>query len=77
MWEQSLGRLRRAGQPADVVRTWFHMHTRELRRRVRNALRAAYYVVGTTPMQQQILGGFADEVFETLDETADDDGDAE
>lgn len=77
MWEQSLGRLRRAGQPADVVRTWFMMHTRELRRRVRNALRAAYYVAGTTPMQQQILGGFADEVFEALDDTADDDGDAE
>jgi hypothetical protein len=77
MWEQSLGRVRRPGQPADVVRAWFHMHTRELRRRVRNALRAAYYVAGTTPMQQQILGGFAAEVFETLDETADDDGDAE
>lgn len=75
MWEQSLGRLRRAGQPADVVRAWFHMHTRELRRRVRNALRAAYYVAGTTPMQQQILGGFADEVFATLGETADDDDD--
>jgi hypothetical protein len=73
MWEQSLGRLRRAGQRADVVRTWFHMHTRELRRRVRNALRAAYYVEGTTPMQQQILGGFAREVFETLDDTACDD----
>lgn len=77
MWEQSLGRLRRAGQKADTVRAWFHMHTRELRRRVRNALRAAYYVEGTTPMQQQILGGFAREVFETLDDAADDDDDAE
>lgn len=77
MWEQSLGRLRRAGQPQPVVKTWFHMHTRELRRRVRNALRAAYYVEGTTPMQQQILGGFASEVFEVLDDTADADGDEE
>lgn len=77
MWEQSLGRLRRPGQKASVVRAWFHMHTRELRRRVRNALRAAYYVEGTTPMQQQILGGFASEVFETLDDTAGDDGDDE
>lgn len=73
MWEQSIGRLRRAGQPRPVVRAEFYMHTRELRRRVRNALRAAYYVEGTTPMQQQILGGFAGEVFAKLDDTEDDD----
>jgi hypothetical protein len=36
-------------------------------------LRAAFYVEGTTPMQQQILGGFADEVFAQLDDTEDDD----
>jgi hypothetical protein len=73
MWEQSAGRLRRSGQPADVVKAEFYLHTRELRRRVRNALRAAYYVEGTTLMQQQILGGFAAEVFAKLDDTEDDD----
>ena len=56
-WEQTLGRTHRAGQRRDV-RAWYYMHTRELRRRVKSALRAALYVEGTTGADQKLRVGF-------------------
>ncbi len=46
-WEQAIGRLYRPGQPSPTVKAWFYLHTKELRRRVQTALRAASYVEGT------------------------------
>ncbi len=73
-WEQTLGRLHRAGQRADVVRAWFYLHTNELRKHIRTALRNALYVEGTLPGgQQKLRMGFPlDLENELIDEDNDD-----
>lgn len=57
-WEQPLGRLHRPGARFDVVRAWYYMHTAELRKHVKAALRAALYVQGTTGSEQKLRVGF-------------------
>lgn len=57
-WEQSLARLHRPGQRAPRVRAEFYMHTPELRKHVKEALRAALYIEGTMGSTQKLRMGF-------------------
>lgn len=70
-WEQSLGRLHRANQRAEIVRAWFYMHTAELRKHVKAALRAALYVEGTMGSEQKLRVGFPLDIMESFDEEDD------
>lgn len=71
-WEQTLGRLHRAGQRADVVRAWFYLHTDSLRKHIKTALRNALYVEGTLPGgQQKLRMGFPLDLEESLAEDDD------
>lgn len=56
-WEQTLGRLHRAGQRAPKVTAAFYMHTREMRKHVLSALRSAMYVEGTMGAVQKLRLG--------------------
>jgi hypothetical protein len=67
-WEQSLGRLHRAGQKADVVRAWFYMHTKELRKHVGQALRASLYVGQTMGGEQKLRSGIDLSVYENFED---------
>jgi hypothetical protein len=52
--EQTLARLHRPNQVSKTVRAEFHMHTAELRKHVKAALRATSYVEGTTRQAQKL-----------------------
>lgn len=56
--EQTLARIHRPGQKAKVCRAWFRMHTPELRRHVREALKNTSYVQGTMGAIQKLRAGF-------------------
>lgn len=56
-WEQTLGRLHRAGQRASVVHAEFYLHTESLKAHVTSALRAALYVQGTMGSAQKLRTG--------------------
>lgn len=56
--EQTIARIHRPGQKAKVCRAWFRMHTPELRRHVREALKNTSYVQGTTGAIQKLRAGF-------------------
>lgn len=64
--EQALARLHRPGQPSKVVRAWFRMHTAELRRHVRTALKTTSYVEGTMGARQKLAIGFDDGLADEL-----------
>jgi hypothetical protein len=55
LWEQLFGRTHRPGQPAPTVRGEIYLHTAELRKHVKTALRRALYVEGTTMQGEQKL----------------------
>lgn len=63
--EQTLARLHRPGQVRKQVRAEFHMHTPELKKHVKAALRATSYVEGTTRQAQKLSLGSLEELFET------------
>lgn len=65
--EQTLARLHRPGQRSKSVRAWFRMHTDELRRHVRAALRTTSYVEGTMGARQKLVLGFDPGLAEELD----------
>lgn len=67
-WEQTLGRMHRAGQQASIVRADFYMHTRELRKHIATALKRALYIEGTMGSDQKLTGGITDEIATVLDE---------
>lgn len=58
-WEQVLGRLRRDGQLALLVRADYYGHTDELQRHLVKALLRADYVQGTLGSEQMIVGAFS------------------
>lgn len=72
-WEQSLARLHRPGQRAKQVRAQFYMHTPELRKHVKEALRAALYIEGTMGSTQKLRVGFPLELERKWNLDSDDD----
>lgn len=66
--EQTLGRVHRAGQPRDIVRAWFYMHTKELRKHLGSALRAALYGEQTIAGEQKLRTGIDLDEFEDLED---------
>lgn len=66
-WEQTLGRLHRPGQTSNIVRAWFPMHTEELRKHTKAALRAALYVGETGFGDQKLRVGFPLDLLAELD----------
>lgn len=63
-WQQWAGRLYRRGQSSEQIASWVYLHTREVRKSFRQALRRASYVKGTQGQAQKISQAWRGELDE-------------